>query len=210
MSILYRKDEVQERCAMGEKSGIGRMTLPFGIIVLLAIGAVAYLGYGAFDSKPGSSSASSAISVSSASQSPTPSKTTMSITTTESTCANGNILEGTGISWPPCGCGLVNSTSVGALYLQPNPSVGDYICLAAAMNDTQTVGLTVLNSNGTAVFSGQCVATGGASGAAVAGDSCVALWDTTKPDSAGNAIAPGSYELVATGNGDITANFTLY
>jgi hypothetical protein len=134
----------------------------------------------------------------------------MSITTTESTCANGNILEGMGISWPPCGCVLVNSTSIGALYLQPDPSVGDYVCLAAAMNGTQTAGLTVLNSNGTAVFSGQCVATGGISGSAVAGDSCVALWDTTKPDSAGDAITPGNYELLATGNGDITANFTLH
>lgn len=194
---------------MGEKSGIGGMILSLAIIAILAIGAVAYLGYGSLDSKPGSSSISSAISVST-SQSPTPSETTMSITTTESTCADGNIVEGMAISWPPCGCVLVNSTSIGALYLQPNPSVGNYVCLAAAMNDTQTVSLTVLNSNGTAVFSGVCAATGGAPGSAVAGDSCVALWDTTKPDSAGDAITPGSYELVATGSGDITANFTLY
>ena len=200
---------------MGQRSGIGRMTLPLVIVALLAIGAVAYLGYGSLYLKLGSSPASSAMSVSSSSslsssQSTTLSETTMPITTTESTCANGNVLEGTGISWPPCGCVLVNSTSVGALYLQPDPSVGDYICVAAAMNGTQTVGLTVLNSSGAAVFSGVCVATGGISGSAVAGDSCVALWDTTKPDSAGDTVTPGNYELVATGNGDITANFTLY
>jgi hypothetical protein len=195
---------------MGKKSGIGRMTLSLAIVVALAIGAVAYFGYGSLDSKPGSSSTSSAMSVSSTSRSPTASETALAITTTESTCSDGNIVEGMGISWPPCGCVLVNSTSIGALYLQPDPSVGDYVCLAAAMNGTQPVSLTVLNSNGTAVFSEHCVATGGISGSAVAGDSCVALWNTTKPDSDGKGVTPGNYELVATGNGDITANFTLY
>lgn len=100
-------------------------------------------------------------------------------------------------------------TPVGALYLQPNPSVGDYVCLAAAMNDTQSVGLTVVNATGTAVFSGQCAATGGVSGSNASGDSCVALWDTSKPDSAGNTVTPGGYELIATGDGEISANFTL-
>jgi hypothetical protein len=36
---------------VGEKGGIGTMTLSLAIIVILAIGAVAYLGYGSLDSK---------------------------------------------------------------------------------------------------------------------------------------------------------------
>jgi hypothetical protein len=113
-----------------------------------------------------------------------------------------------------CYCALVASNSHGMLYVTTDAEVGDNVCLAAMLNDSDTVAFTITDSAGSVVFqTAGCV--GGAQFAIPpsTGVGCGADWDTASPDPQGNPIAPGTYTLAAT---DVTgspivleANFTL-
>ena len=117
--------------------------------------------------------------------------------------------------WPPCYCILVDSNSHGSLYVSTSAKVWDDICAAASLNESQSVAFTITNSTGSVVFSTPgCVGGSQAPGEPPPiGVSCMADWNTAKPDSHGNAIKPGTYRLVASdGQGSaaiLEANFTL-
>ncbi len=148
-------------------------------------------------------------------------ESTTSQQTTRSTCAAPPGSAGTitvtvtaNQPWPPCYCILVDSNSQGSLYVSTSAKVGDDICVAASLNESQSVAFTITNSTGSVVFSTPgCVGTQAPGGPPSIGVSCMADWNTTKPDSYGNAIEPGTYHLVASdGQGSaaiLEGNFTL-
>jgi hypothetical protein len=133
---------------------------------------------------------------------------------TESTCTAGaTATETIGPSPPPCGCALVDSSPDGSLYASPNPKVGDDVCLEAYFSDSDQAQFSITNSAGSLVFSASCLAgQAPATSGSPANESCLAFWNTSKPDPQGNAIGAGVYHLVATGSsGDesLEANLTI-
>ncbi len=128
--------------------------------------------------------------------------------TAQSTCTAGvtatvTITVSVGQSSPPCGCMLVDSNSSGSLYVSPNPKVGDNVCLQATLNHSMQVFLKITNTAGSVVFSTQCAATGGAGPSSR--DTCLSLWDTTRPDPQGNPIEAGRYHIVAGGDSAVVS-----
>ncbi len=116
--------------------------------------------------------------------------------------------------FPPCDCALVQSNSNGSLFVSTNARVGDNVCLTASLNNSATVYLAVENSAGKLVYSpGMCAATGRPGAPPPTGDTCTAYWDTTRPDTQGNPIGPGTYHLIASSYEgapiSLQANFTL-
>jgi hypothetical protein len=111
---------------------------------------------------------------------------------------------------PPCGgCELVDSNSNGSLYVSTDARAGDDVCMAASLNYSDEVYLSVTNSAGTLVFSPPACVAGGPS----QGDGCMVGWDTSSPDLQGNPIEPGTYRLTASDSQSapvvLEANFTL-
>jgi hypothetical protein len=185
-----------------------------GVLVgVVAIIVVSAIGYVAITNPAGPSTAqspSTGTTQSTLTSNSSDSSTQSSVRTINQTTCTGNVTEGLGITWPSCGCALVDSTSSGSLYVQSNLKVGDDVCIAAAMNGTSSVSFTITNSTGSRMFTGVCAATGGMGNQPVTGDSCLALWNTAQPDPRGNPIQPGDYELTAIGDSQsLRANFTL-
>jgi hypothetical protein len=134
--------------------------------------------------------------------------------TTESTCTAGaTVTQTIGPSAPPCGCVLLDSNSSGSLYASHDPKVGDNVCMEAYFTDSDQAQFSVTSSTGSLVFSASCSASQApATSGNPSNESCLAFWNTAKPDAHGSSIGEGAYRLVATGSsGDdsLEANLTL-
>lgn len=123
--------------------------------------------------------------------------------------------------WPGCDCALVASNSQGMLYVSTNAKVGDDVCLAASLYDSDTVAFTITNSTGSLVLqTAPCIALGAPGTPSPTGDSCETDWNTAAPGESGGvvtvgmgAVTAGNYSLAAgdgTGSASVLeANFTL-
>ena len=194
--------------AWSSRRGIGRIAAVAIVLVMVAM-VVGVGGFFASQGPPEKQSAQQIISSELAASSTTQFSSVSS--TTESTCTAGaTVTVAVGSSAPPCGCALLDSNSNGTLYVSPNPTVGDNVCIQATVRGSAEVFLTVTNSTGSLVFSDQCAATEGAGPSS--GDTCLSLWNTANPDPQGNAIEPGTYHLAASGASstvELQGDFTL-
>jgi hypothetical protein len=201
---------VDGKMANASRRGIGKIAAA-AIVVVMAAMVVGVGGFFGSQGPPERLSAQAIVSLQMASSSISQSYSVSS--TTQSTCTNGEAVNGpAGSSAPPCGCALVDSNSNGSLYVSPDPKVGDSVCVEASLNDSARVTLSITNSAGGLVFSDTCVATQSPGALSPTGDSCATFWNTGNPDPQGNAIGPGSYHLVASGSSaavQLEANFTL-
>jgi hypothetical protein len=201
------------------RKGIGKIATAATVIAMIVI----VVGVGTFfgsqgppvtDSPPTTFTASQTSSSISATN-----QTSSSSSTTQSTCTvpnsgSGNVTITVTAEFPPCGCTLVDSNANGSLYVSSNAKVGDNVCISASLDNSASVYLSVMNPDGSVVFSaGTCVASPPPGASPPTGDSCTAYWNTANPGSQVNPIKPGTYLLAASDyEGSaiaIEANFTL-
>jgi len=84
--------------------------------------------------------------------------------------------------------------------------------MTASLNDSPQVNLSIINSSGSVMFSGSCVASPPPGAPSPTGDTCTAYWDTATPDPQGNPVEPGAYRLTVSdleGSQVLETNFTL-
>jgi hypothetical protein len=181
-----------------------RSAVVVAAVVAVALVAFAFILNGAAPTEVTSTQANTQASTASQSCPSIPSPRGKSIT-----------ISAAGGTWPGCDCTLVASNSHGLLYVSTEANVGDLVCLAASLSDSDTVAFTITNSTGSVILQTPfCTHSGGAPGRPPStGISCRNSWDTAAPDAHGDAVKAETYHLVASdiqgSPGVLEANFTL-